>query len=198
MYTFTPDCTPVILECDAPFGILVSSITDSAAYVDWIISGTEESWILEYTTDTLGNWATVDLPYNMYLFENLTPQTTYYVRVKAVCGPNNQSDWSETYSFTTTGGQAPIIEPEVITNIAMDITSTSATLNGAIVSLGNQPILARGFEWKATNGGTYAPVYIDDIDPILAYSLNNLTPSTNYTFRAFAMTATATKDISRR
>ena len=192
VYTFTPDCTPVILECDAPFGILVSSITDSAAYIDWIISGTEESWILEYTTDTLGNWATVDLPYNMYLFENLTPQTTYYVRVKAVCGPNNQSDWSETYSFTTTGGQAPIIEPEVITNIAMDITSTSATLNGAIVSLGNQPILARGFEWKATNGGTYAPVYIDDIDPILAYSLNNLTPSTNYTFRAFAMTATAT------
>lgn len=187
--TFVTNCITVIEDCDVPFGVMVSSITDTSAYADWIISGSEEAWVLEYTTDTLGNWITVDLPYNMHIFEGLTPSTTYYVRVKAICSTNSQSDWSEMVTFTTAGSETPVEEPVVITNIAMDITATSATLNGALLSLGDQPILARGFEWKVSNDGTYQIVYFDGIDPIFDYHLENLTPSTNYTFRAFATTA---------
>lgn len=192
LYSFTPDCTPVVVECDVPFGILVSSITDSAAYMDWVISGTEQAWVLEYTTDTMGNWMTVDLPYNMYLFENLTPSTTYYVRVKSVCDPNNMSAWSDIVTFTTTGTGTTVVEPEVITQIAIDITENSATLNGAIVTLGNQPIIARGFEWKVSTSSTYQVANVDGIDPILTYTLTSLTPGTHYTYRAFATTANAT------
>ena len=191
-HSFVTDCGPEIVECEIPMGLLVTDITDTTAYIDWMIYGTEESYVLEYTTDTTDTWVSVTLPFNQYDFTNLTPNTTYYVRVKANCGGDNESGWSDVEVFTTTGEPTPVIEPVVLTQIAMDITDHSATLNGAIVELGNQTILERGFEWKKTSDTVYTILVLQSIDPILAASIDGLTPSTNYTFRAFATTANTT------
>ena len=83
------------------------------------------------------------------------------------------------------------IEPTVVTNTATGITQTSATLNGTITDLGNQTITARGFEWKATVGGTYTSV--SATGTTMTANLTGLTANTSYTYKAFATTANGTQ-----
>lgn len=191
-YTFTTDCSSAGSDCQAPFGLLATDITDTTSYIDWLIVGNEQSYVLAYTTDTNGVWIQDTVPINFYDFVGLTPGTTYYVRAKAICGGGNESEWSEMEIFTTTGGEVPIIEPVVLTHIATDITATTARLNGAIAELGNQPITERGFEWKKTDVSDYTVVVLQSIDPMLEHTLTGLTPNTHYMYRAFATTANGT------
>jgi len=83
----------------------------SVATLSWTKGGTEPNWVLEYSTAsdftgatqvtsgfiTSDNNVSVDLT-------GLTPEQTYYARVKANCGGGDESDWSsETgISFTPT------------------------------------------------------------------------------------------------
>ena len=83
------------------------------------------------------------------------------------------------------------VEPTVVTNAATGITQTSATLNGAITEVGNQTITARGFEWKATVGGTYTTV--SATGTTMTANLTGLTANTSYTYKAFATTANGTQ-----
>ena len=180
------DCSSAGSDCQAPIGLLASQITDTTAYFDWIIVGNEQSYVLAYTTDTTGTWTYDTVPFNFYDFVGLSLGTTYYVRVKANCAGEHQSDWSEVYSFST--GTTSVIEPMVLTQIATDVTATTVVLNGAIVELGNQPILERGFEWKILADSIYTVNVLQSIDPILCDTLNDLVPNTIYNFRAFATT----------
>ena len=88
-------------------------------------------------------------------------------------------------TFTTNcGGSGPVLaDPTVATQSATAITQTSATLNGTITNPDNVTITAKGFEWKATSGGTYTPVTVTG--NALTYNLDNLTPNTGYTYKAF-------------
>ena len=90
-----------------------------------------------------------------------------------------------TYTFTTDcSGSGPVItNPTVTTNAASGATQTTATLNATISNPDNVAISAKGFEWKATMGGTYAPVTVTGDN--FSYNLTNLTPNTSYTFKAF-------------
>ena len=74
-------------------------------------------------------------------------------------------------------------DPTVTTNAATSITETAAILNGIIVNPDNVAITAKGFEWKATEGGTYAAV--DVTGEAMTYDLASLTPNTGYTYKAF-------------
>ena len=89
------------------------------------------------------------------------------------------------YMFTTDcGGSGPVItDPTVTTGAATNIAQTTATLNGTINNPDNVTITAKGFEWKATAGGTYTPVTVTGNN--LTYDLTNLTANTGYTYKAF-------------
>jgi hypothetical protein len=81
-------------------------------------------------------------------------------------------------------GPGPVItDPTVATNAATGIAQTTATLNGTITNPDNVTITAKGFEWKATAGGTYAPVTVTGNN--LTYNLTGLTANTGYTYKAF-------------
>ena len=96
---------------------------------------------------------------------------------------NNMQGYT-TFSFTTDCGSGPVItDPTVATNAASNIEQTTATLNGSITNPDNVTITAKGFEWKTTVGGTYAPVTVTGDN--LTYNLANLTPNTGYTYKAF-------------
>jgi len=86
----------------------------------------------------------------------------------------------------TASGSGPVVtDPTVATNAATAITETAATLNATITNPDNVTITAKGFEWKATTGGTYAQVTATSSTSGYSYNLTGLTPNTNYTFRAF-------------
>ena len=90
-----------------------------------------------------------------------------------------------TYTFTTdcSGSGPAITDPTVATAAATAIAQTTATLNGSITNPDNVTITAKGFEWKATAGGTYAPVTVTGNN--LTYNLTGLTANTGYTYKAF-------------
>ena len=90
-----------------------------------------------------------------------------------------------TYTFTTDCGGPAITNPTVATNAANPVAQTTATLHATITNPDEVTISAKGFEWKATTGGTYTQVAGTGTDNTFTAALSNLTPNTNYTFKAF-------------
>jgi hypothetical protein len=86
----------------------------------------------------------------------------------------------------TSNGSAPVItNPTVATTAASNIGQNNATLNATITNPDNVTITAKGFEWKATTGGTYTQVTGTGTGNSFTADLSNLNPSTNYTYKAF-------------
>ena len=112
----------------------------------------------------------------------------------SIIGPNgtvlfthDSMDTYTTYTFTTDcSGSGPVVtDPTVATNAASAFTQTTATLNATITNPDNVTITAKGFQWKATNGGTYTSVAGTGTGNTFTANLTNLTPNTSYTFKAF-------------
>ena len=80
--------------------------------------------------------------------------------------------------------------PTATTDSVTSVEETSATLNGSIANPDSVPITAQGFEWKATDGGSYTQVSVTG--STMSYTLTGLTPATNYTYRAFVTTGFGT------
>ena len=78
-----------------------------------------------------------------------------------------------------------ITNPTVATNAASAIEQTTATLNATITNPDNVTITAKGFEWKATTGGTYTQIAGTGTGNNFTANLTGLTANTGYTFRAF-------------
>jgi len=84
------------------------------------------------------------------------------------------------------GGSGPIItDPTVATNAADPVAQTTATLKATITNPDNVTITAKGFQWKATTGGTYTQIAGTGTGNTFTADLTNLAPNTSYTFKAF-------------
>ena len=96
--------------CIRPTGLAVTanSVTAHNATITWSENGEADTWIVEYVAD-----ADFDLADDSeimtetaegeptYTFTGLDPETTFYVRVKADCGGNGVSEYSNVVHFTT-------------------------------------------------------------------------------------------------
>ena len=92
-----------------------------------------------------------------------------------------------TFTFTTDCGSdtTTVVDPTVATNAASGIAQTTATLNASITNPDNVTITAKGFEWKATTGGTYTQIAGTGTGNTFAANLTGLTANTGYTYKAF-------------
>ena len=79
----------------------------------------------------------------------------------------------------------PVTNPTVVTNAADNIAQTTATLHATITNPNGETITAKGFEWKATTGGTYTQIAGTGTGNTFTADLTGLTANTNYTFKAF-------------
>ena len=95
-YTAIDDITiEVRPSCPKPKDVIVSAITAHTASVAWTNGSTETAWALQTSTDG-SNWsAEIPADENPFPLTGLEAQTSYYVRVKAVCGVGDESEWSE-------------------------------------------------------------------------------------------------------
>jgi hypothetical protein len=89
------------------------------------------------------------------------------------------------HAFTTDCSNAPATNPTVATIAATSISQTSATLNATITNPDNVTITAKGFEWKATAGGTYTQIAGTGTGNAFTANLTGLTANTGYTYKAF-------------
>jgi len=112
---------------------------------------------------------------------NLLAGTTYYAKAY---GENSRGiSYGSEISFTTLG------PPKLTTTAVSNITATTATSGGTIISDGGSPITAKGVVWSTspsptidlstkTNDGTGVGAFTS--------SLSNLTNNTKYYFRSYA------------
>ena len=80
----------------------------TVASLSWAAGASETAWVLQYSknldfSDSI-EVAVNDLP--AAALENLTPEATYYARVKAVCGVGEESPWTDPISFIPTNAQS--------------------------------------------------------------------------------------------
>jgi len=82
--------------CAAPTGVTVSNETATTADVAWTENNGATAWKIQLSNDGSTWGDAIDVNANPYQLTGLTPnQTTYYVRVKTVCGENDESPYSE-------------------------------------------------------------------------------------------------------
>lgn len=91
-------------SCILPSGVNASSVTDEGAVISWTAGGSETAWALQYKRYD-GDWsADINVTTASYTLTGLDANTNYYVRVKALCGGEDVSDWTNSLNFKTTCG----------------------------------------------------------------------------------------------
>jgi len=112
----------------------------------------------------------------------LTPNTTYYVRAYATNEAG--TGYGDVLTFTTEE-EIVITLPTVTTSEVTDITTTTATVGGAITDAGNGTISESGICYK-TGNEDWTCVTIASTSNNFTLTLTDLTPNATYTVRAYA------------
>ena len=97
-FTTLPSCLP-------PTTLTATNITTTQATLSWTPGDEESNWLLQYGTDNTfaaNTYTEVEVNTDPETdLSPLDPGTEYYARVKAVCGPDDESRWCSTMSFVT-------------------------------------------------------------------------------------------------
>ena len=108
------------LACAAPTAVTVTDVTENSAVITW--SGNATNYSFEYKTGN-DDWTVVPVSDTTYTLTGLTQKTEYLVRVKAICGENNNSLYTEEIPFATLS-----ICP-IVTNIETSNLSTTTSIS---------------------------------------------------------------------
>lgn len=89
------ELTPVYVSCPRTTLPVASAVDSVSATLTWCERGTATSWLLEYgTTNALPgdtSFTTIEVYDTIYPFTNLTPNTSYYGYVRALCTSGDTS-----------------------------------------------------------------------------------------------------------
>ena len=112
----------------------------------------------------------------------LTQNTTYYIRAYATNEAG--TGYGDVLTFTTEE-EIVITAPTVTTSEVTEITTTTATVGGAITDAGNGTISESGICYK-TGNEEWTCVVLEATENAFSTTLTELTPNTTYTVRAYA------------
>ena len=107
-FSYAPGTAPTCLK---PKNLAASNVGVTSATLSWTNGDAETAWVLQYATDAnfTQNVASVNVTTNPYTLTGLTPETTYYARVKADCGGDDYSAWTNACSFMPSAIQTVVI-----------------------------------------------------------------------------------------
>ena len=92
----------VVPTCFAPTQLTVSEVGESSAVVTWVDEDNQGLYTLQYKAEVDADWTDVtNIDTISYLLNNLTASTEYSVRVKAVCGTDDESEYTNEVGFRT-------------------------------------------------------------------------------------------------
>lgn len=92
------------ISCPRPTAVSVSNITTNSADISWTNGGSENAWIIDL------NGTEIPADNNPFLLTGLSNSTEYTVKVKAVCGEGDESQWSTATNFATECGTFMVTE----------------------------------------------------------------------------------------
>lgn len=161
-----------IPTCEKPSPVTVTNITLTTAHATWTPAGDESEWMLEYNLTGILPYSRISVSGNPeYTFTGLTPERSYTVRVTAICGAGDTSNYTATTRFTTL---------DLCQNAPQNFTVEDTTTNGATLSwnIGELETTWR-FQVRKTSGS-----YTDSTTLTTnSITLSGLTPDTEYEAR---------------
>ena len=91
-----------VVSCIAPNTVAVGTTDASSAEISWYNPNASQNCEVEYKGSSDADWnSTGTISGTSYTLTGLDANTVYQVRVRALCGANNESNWSETVTFRT-------------------------------------------------------------------------------------------------
>ena len=158
------------VACAKQTALTIDAITATTATLSWT-AGDEEQNAWEIAIDTIAGFdpdtlsVLLDAASNPYIFQNLEPETRYYVYVRANCGDEVHSAWSAVANFKTASAC------ETPSNLeASDITSATAIIRWNTYGL-------EEFNLRYSEDGTN---WITVNAVAMPYSIEDLAPNTSY------------------
>lgn len=101
-YTFIDNVlVETIPTCFVPSSLTVSEVTDHTAAVNWADNYDQTAYAVEYMAEGDATWTSVSVDTTYALLNNLQASTNYAVRVKAVCGTGDESEYTDAIGFAT-------------------------------------------------------------------------------------------------
>lgn len=167
------------MTCPRPTNLTASNITGRTATLSWNENGTATNWILQYGTasDFAGATSVSVSGTASKELSGLSPETTYYARVKSVLG-SDESSWSDVKSFTTI---ATCPKP------TLSYVSYSATAYTGTVQWAGSTADAFEVAYRPTSDFDPSDYTLENVTRVLLenvseynYTLENLTPETKY------------------
>ena len=146
-------------SCAKPTGLAATLTPGSGtiATLNWTAGGTETEWTVEYSTsadfssNVSSTTATGTPTANL---TGLTPETQYYARVKAVCGVGDESNWSNSVTFTPSNALTLTVNDGSATNGYVPVYGYY--VDGSIVSQFIIPAASlSSIQWATLNQMTF-------------------------------------------
>ncbi len=169
--------TPYAFPAPTNLANFDSLMTYSSAEIHWKKNGTETQWAIDYKLSTISDWNYATTLYSndtTFILTGLAENTTYNIKVRAICGTNDSVVYSSPISFTT------LYYCQKPTNFAVNdasITTTSTELSW--ISHGHDSQWTVEYK-KRLDDWTNAQTIIVSSNP---YTLNGLEPGTIYNIR---------------
>lgn len=163
------------LTCDPPLGLEVSNVTGTSAKLNWA-SNASQTYNIDYKPASATTWTNVASNYSgsNIVVNNLTMNTDYDWRIQSNCSPTLTS----TYLF------APRFNSGNGCSTPSGLISGSYLGNSAQLSWDAGTATSYTLQYKTTAATTW-----NEIQNITTntYSLQNLTPNTNYVWKIQAV-----------
>ena len=101
----------IVNSCPMPTDLEVNNVTSSSADISWTDNANSGAWVLEYQAEGSSSWTVENVTTTpSYTLNNLTPSTTYNVRVKTNCGDDESGYVTLTFTTLCASEVAPYSE----------------------------------------------------------------------------------------
>lgn len=180
-------CLEVAATCTlpAPNGLKTSSVASCRAELKWKKVNTATKYNIEYKETTAANWISILTSNNAlaYSLTGLASNTSYNVRVAAVCANNETGNFSPAITINTTACSVPV-----------NLTVSGISSSGAMLSW--VPLCGEtNFSVRYRKTGTSAWTTVANIASS-NYALSGLLPETDYQVRVRAKCGNQPSDYS--
>ena len=123
------------VACDVPSNLYTINIDTTSATFTWYHAGAQSYDVRYKAQGSTGAFTEANVTTNLYNAVGLTPNTPYIWQVRANCGGNNHSDWSNAMVFRTKA--TPEIDHTGIENHVSDLVRVYASQNNVYIANDN-------------------------------------------------------------